>query len=351
MPLRIPNPGSDMRRLIEIYRILHKGTAGVEQFDLDDVGRILTSAKQASSRGAVGAAALARSKTVDRSRDPIFNQSKMYSELFRMLGWLRPVNGSRQVFRNTILGDQLAVEFAASPALANGLFRESLLGICFPNPLTDNIGIRNQRPVSWLLRLMARLDGVITRHEMIIGLLAVVDDQAPNALELAAGAVSSVRGERAKLMSAVGEEAQRASVTVVTLENYTRFPVGVMKSDQIGWSRKQRLVGIYERPVEALVLTQSGQAAARWAAEAIDVRESSLALYSIAERAAFATRSFCGMLLRAGLARHYLADQLAVAEAASRPILQGLSLPEPEHVLYSPVQQASDEVLDLAQSS
>ncbi|MES2143060.1 MAG: hypothetical protein V4516_01585 [Pseudomonadota bacterium] len=38
----------------------------------------------------MGEEAVARSTRADRSRDPLYNQLKMYAELFRTLGWLHP---------------------------------------------------------------------------------------------------------------------------------------------------------------------------------------------------------------------------------------------------------------------
>jgi hypothetical protein len=71
---------------------------------------VMTEHFQASSLGAVGATARSRSTEIDRSRDPLYNQLKMYSEVYRMLGWLRPA-GRRLEFTTTILGDQVAVDF------------------------------------------------------------------------------------------------------------------------------------------------------------------------------------------------------------------------------------------------
>lgn len=352
MPLRFPNPGSDMKRLVQIYRIVHKGTRGSAQFDLDEMSGILTAALQASSSGAVGATALERSNRPDRSRDPLYNQSKMYSEVFRMLGWMRPAGNKRLLFQTTLLGDELAEEFAADVALTRGLFRESVLGICFPNPATNNVGVVNQRPFKWLLRLMAELDGVITRHEMILGLLAVTDDLAPNAFDDALDRVKSVRGKKSRLMRAVNDEAKRSGITLNTLENYTRFPVGVMKAPEIGWGCSRSIKGLYERPATGLVLSEAGQEAAQWARNARDLREGSLAGYSIEERAAFATRSFCGMLIRAGISPDAVEDQLNDASESSAEIIRELGLSDdPRDVLYSPEQQAPDEVLILARSA
>ena len=130
MPLRFPNPGSDISRLVHIYRLVYAGTKGQPTFDLDEMSRILTAHLQASSRGAVGAEALSRSSEDDRSRDPLYNQSKSYSEVFRMLGWLRPGN-QRLAFTSTLLGDLIAEDFAGRNDLTNGLFRECLLAMHF----------------------------------------------------------------------------------------------------------------------------------------------------------------------------------------------------------------------------
>jgi hypothetical protein len=184
MPLRFPNPGSDLSRLVNTYRLIYQGAKDLDSFDLDTMSKIMTSHHQASSRGAVGAEALARSREEDRSRDPLYNQSKMYSEVFRMLGWLRPAD-RRLAFRTTILGDLVASDFVSRPDLVDALLRECLLGITFPNPATDNVGVSNHRPFRWLLLLAAKLDGVISRHEMILGVLAVTDDLKPGCFEAA----------------------------------------------------------------------------------------------------------------------------------------------------------------------
>ncbi len=64
MPLRFPNPGSDISRMLNSYRLIHRELGGAP-FDLDAISEVLTRYFQASSSGAVGADALARSQNDD----------------------------------------------------------------------------------------------------------------------------------------------------------------------------------------------------------------------------------------------------------------------------------------------
>ncbi len=349
MPLRFPNPGSDIARMVNSYRLIHLAArdTGTTVFDLDFMTEVLTEGFQASSRGAVGSVARARSADVDRSRDPLYNQLKMYSEVYRMLGWLRPA-GKRLEFSTTILGALVAEDFADRPDLVYGLFRQCLMAMTFPNPATNNVGVVNQRPFRWLLMLAAELDGAITRHEMIVGMLAVVDDLAHAALDDAVRNIREMRGgDRARLDDAVAEYALSVNVQVNTLENYTRFPVGVLKSNHLGWGTSERRDDIYDAPISSLVLTPLGRSDAEWLRGAIDVREEHLASYDIDQRAHFANYGYYAMLVRLGFD---VWDDLRAAEAGSREILSALGVSDPNQLLYSPVQQADDTVLARATS-
>lgn len=352
MPLRFPNPGSDIPRMIHNYRLIFEATERdlVDIFDLDFMTSVLTDNFQASSRGAVGATARERSADVDRSRDPLYNQLKMYSEVYRMLGWLRP--GERRLeFTTTILGAQIADDFSDRPDLMFGLLRQCLLSVCFPNPNTENVGVVSQRPFAWLLRLMAALGGVITRHEMILGLLAVVDDQGDDAFPAAVAAIESVRGgSRDVLDKAVLRYAKSANVQVNTLENYTRLPVGVLKSSAVGWAFSGRLGGLYSKPTEALTLSALGLTDAAWVGGAIDVRERQLDAFAIDERAHFANYAHYAMLVRSGLEISAVEKALNRAARGCRSILDKIGVESPGRFLYSPVQQADDHVLARAEA-
>ena len=350
MPLRFPNPGSDIDRLIHIFRLIYRGVKNRDSFDIDQISKILTLHLQASSRGAVGATALARSTGVDRSRDPLYNQSKSYSEVFRMLGWLRPTD-QRLDFTATLFGDLIGEDLVGRDDLTSGLLRECLIGITFPNSSTNNVGVKNQRPFRWLLLLAAELDGVITRHEMIIGLLSVTDDLKSGEFQNAVDRVRRVRGTRSKLIAAIENQARISKIQMVTLENYTRFPVGVLKSLNIGWAVSERRIGIYERPTEALVLTPEGLRTAQLIRDAKDIREEDIADYALNERASFASYAYYSMLLRSGLTPNEVNDDLLTARLGCVQLLADLEISNDPHTfIYSPIQQANDEVLRKAQA-
>ena len=319
-------------------------------FDLDFMTSAMTSELQASSRGAVGAEARARSEEQNRSLDPLYNQLKMYSEVYRMLGWLRPAD-SRLTFSTTLLGDAIAVDFSNKEDLVYGLFKQCLLAVVFPNPLTNNIGIQNMRPFRWLLLLMRELDDVITKDEIVIGMLAIDDDRKRGALSAAAKTIREVRGgDRSVLDGKVASHAGAIKIQVNTLHNYTRLPLSVLKDPSLGWAQSKRSTGLYSKPIESRVLTDRGIKVADSLSASTDIRESDLSSFRLDERAHFANYGYYAMLLRSGVDDPMVGAELQRAEAGCKSILKGLKVKGPREVLYSPLQQESDEVLERAMS-
>jgi len=132
-------------------------------FGLDDMSKALVECNLATSSGYMGEEALLRSTREDRSRDPLYNQSKMYSELFKVLGWLHPSPTSALRFRFTYLGAHV-VEARRDPS---AIFRESILGIVYPNAILNVKGNYALRPFATILRTIEALDGLLCRDEMI----------------------------------------------------------------------------------------------------------------------------------------------------------------------------------------
>jgi len=88
--IRFANPGSDISSFIRIYVELFESLRDKKSFDLDDITAALIERNLVTSYGYMGQEALTRSNREDRSRDPLYNQSKMYSELYKVLEWLHP---------------------------------------------------------------------------------------------------------------------------------------------------------------------------------------------------------------------------------------------------------------------
>src|SRR5581483_8646684 len=171
--LRLPNPKGDILNFVDAFAALY-GAFGVgREFSIDDAVEVLIERRMLSSSGAVGEEALRRSTRDDRSRDPLFNQFKMFSELYRLLGWLH-ITTARSRFVCTVLGQYVA-EYEHEER--RRLVEESLLGLALPNPHSENFGVTNARPFATLAKTMHALDDVLSRDEMIVSVYTLPDDQ------------------------------------------------------------------------------------------------------------------------------------------------------------------------------
>lgn len=349
--LRFPNPGSDIERMASVFTLIASKATERETFDLDFMTDILTANGQASSQGAQGAQAVARSRREDRSRDPLYNQLKMYSEIYRMFGWIRPTTESRLTFRTTLLGETVAFDAKNDRARLSALIQQSVTTIVFPNTTTENLGVISQRPFSWLLRLAAQLDRVITRHEIIIGLLAKTDDTQEHGIQATVEEIRRLRkGPFQGLLDRVDSFAARENVQRNTLENYTRFPVGVMCSPLIGWGTPGKVTGLYSdgKQREAVRLSDKGLSRAEEIAQMIDVRLFSIEQFSLDERAAFASLTYYQLLNRAGFKEAGVLEGLREYERLASPIMRHVGANSPGLILFSPFIQETDEVITRA---
>ena len=160
--LRFPNPGSDLKRFIRTFSFLYQELNGKVNFTHDDTRDALIKHALVSSSGAIGNEAIIRSTREDRSRDPLYNQLKMYSELYRMLGWLKP--GTMNTNFNFTEISQYVAE--CDEQIQLNIFRECLLSIVFPNPLLENKSGNESRPFPIILKVADRLHDAIFRDEI-----------------------------------------------------------------------------------------------------------------------------------------------------------------------------------------
>ena len=154
--LRFPNPGSTIQNFVAVYRAAHARLHD-KVVTLDELIKAIVEANLATSSGFMGQAAIYRSTLADRSRDPLYNQAKMYAELFRSLGWLHPTEHASLNFTFTLLGDQVV----AADRYWLPLFCESILGVVFPSRILEIKGSFDLRPFAFILRSMRRLGGTI----------------------------------------------------------------------------------------------------------------------------------------------------------------------------------------------
>jgi hypothetical protein len=293
--IRFANPGSDIDGFTRIFQALYAELIHHQPFTLDDMSAALVKRNLATSCGYTGNEALQRSNREDRSRDPLCNQSKMYSELFRLLGWMHPTPDSRLSFVFTWLGAHVS---EAGPQ-AKPLVRECVLGIAFPNQVVAAKGDYRLRPFATILRALDALDGLLCRDEMIVGPLSLLDDTRSNAVAKMITRLRSYRGRStSKLDHAVKALSSARGIQINTLANYTRFPLAVLEWS--GWTEKVRDKSAYGRFIVFHRLTSAGKQQARAISAAVDVRGDTLTAASKPTRAAAAKLGAVAMLERAG---------------------------------------------------
>lgn len=345
--LRLPNPGSDLDRFVSTFALIAR-EAESRPFDLDFMTSVMTKHFQASSMGAHGEEAVRLSTRDDRTRDPLFNQSKMYSELYRMLGWIRSTQNSHSTFTVTPLGATVMHYHFSAGAETKGLVAESFISAVFPNPSTANVGIVNHRPFAQLLKLAYFLDGEITRDEMIIGVLSVTDDLKPNTIENNAQTILKLRKKSKRAASELVEKiASENNLQVNTLENYTRLPVAILGSEFLGWGQ-----GVYSNStyagrekIKVIRLTEIGIEKAKAILSSNDLRMASIVAAQKDERAWLALFGYYAMALRAGITNKEILQMIEVSSSKIPNLLKTLKVSTPELLIFNPSLQEQDEIL------
>lgn len=301
---RFSNAVSDISKFIETYRLVYKhfikdSKAG-KFFGHEEAKEFLAMNGLASSLGAVGKEAVRRSTREDKSRDPLYNQHKSYSEIFRMLGWYEP--GSKQTnFRLSEYGQYIFE--TKDKELLKKLFGLNVLHIVGPNPLTTVKSGNILRPFPHLLKLMTKLDNVISRDEIILGVLACGNDTEEFCLDEISERILKMRNTKKSetLDNAILKLREKHGLgSAETLGNYTRFPIASLK--WMGWAEGISLKDIYEKEkkLKVLRLTDEGVSIANKLSEIPDVRMEMLGSFTIEEKGAFVAYSNLHHLSKCG---------------------------------------------------
>lgn len=344
--LRLPNPKGDIDNFVSAYTALYGALSARQDFDIDDGVAALINQRMLSSSGAVGAQALKRSTRADRSRDPLFNQFKMFSELYRLLGWLHATSAKAR-FRCTMLGRYVA---SYSGDVQRRLIEESLIGIVLPSSHSQNLGVTNLRPFARLVELMLLLDGEITRDEMILGIYTMADDLEPNLAQSRASLIQELRktGTYGAVMAALRRAANGRQVN--TLRNYTRFMIGAIQG--LKWTVEDRRLEPYAASVKFFRLTPLGRQKAEEVGARADIRQAMLVGLSLDARAALCVVGQLGLLSRAGVALTPELRGKASRALSSLPDQLRHHLPaDYRAVEFSPYQQADHEALRRAEEA
>ena len=202
----------------------------------------------ATSCGYIGEEALLLSTRPDRSRDPLYNQSKMYSELFKMLGWIHPLKRKLN-FQFTYLGAHV-VEAILDPS---AILEESVLGIVHPNEILNAKVDYQLRPFAAFLRTLGALNGLLARDELIVGPMCLANDRDNQLFDNMIKEIQSLRGSWKALNDKMKAVADQRNIVLNTMRNYTRFPLAILR--WTGWTKNETNKAIYDKSMKFEKLT------------------------------------------------------------------------------------------------
>lgn len=331
--LRFPNPGSTIHNFVRIYTEVFNRLGG-RVSTLDEITSVVVAANLATSSGYMGDEAIARSTRADRSRDPLYNQHKMYAELFRWLGWLHPTENSALNYTCTLLGEQIVA--AGGDFIA--LLDECVLGIVCPTPIITSKGDFDLRPFAFILRVMAACDGHLSRDEMIIGPLSAASDRGQENLDAVAETIDAARASAADTGEAVEAVSEARKIQVNTLQNYTRWPIALLRD--LGWATRGPAKFRDGRKYGTFHLTEKGQALAGRVRGSVDLRVDDAEQLAPEERNALAVVAHFRMLERSGFDIAPVEERIAAAVAIAVPMFERLST-NGSNLLFSPFQSLS----------
>lgn len=318
--IRFPNPGSNIPTMTKIFQVLYSYLNRQYSFSLDDMSRTLTTANLASSSGYMGEEALNRSTRKKRSLDPLYNQSKMYAEVYRTLGWIQSTEKSKLQYRFTLLGEHMAT--AKNNPLP--LFRQCLLGINYPNKILGVKSANLNKPFFSILKTMRDLGGSINRDEMIIGPLSLnySDENYKNMINKIIQVRKSTDNKQA-LKHELEKLSEKLKIQVNTLKNYTRFPMAALRYSK--WV-EDTPVKIYKGSKSMLTLTKEGQSLVNWLDEIESIYYPDIEAISNSELAILSRVGFFEMLERAdfdidNIKERLLVDKKYITEKINKEIL------------------------------
>lgn len=333
--LRFPNPGSNIDNLIRIFNEIFHALRFQESFALDDITLTLIKRNLATSCGYVGEEALSLSTRKDRSRDPLYNQSKMYAELFKILGWIHPLKQSQLIFQFTYLGAHVAMAIQDPTAILG----ESALGIAYPNEIIDVKGNHQLRPIATILRTLGALDGFLARDEMIIGPMCIVNDRDEDLFMKMINEIHALRGSWNTLDRKMKEVANLRNISLNTMKNYTRFPLAVIR--WTGWTEDETIKSVYNKAIKFDKLTDKGTKVVEFLEECQDIRYFDLDDIDRSTKDAIIRFSFYKMLERAG----YDITPFDSTLFTDKTLISRQLDSDDSPILFSPFQEMSSEYL------
>ena len=248
---RFPNPGSTLDNIVNIFVFIYENIDRNNIFNLHDMQEILVLNGLISSSGNIGIEALLGGSNKDLSRDKTYNQCKMYAEIYRSLGWIQ--SGEKALLYNfTLLGDHVVRATNRTPIIS-----KCFLGMAFPNEVLAVKGDYELRPFVAILKTMKRLNGVLSRDEMILGPLSLSDDTNDQKFDEMCQNLINLRLDSDDFNEALDKMTKARKISKTTAGNYTRLPLGVLRD--LDWALPVEDNVNYSKIQNTYKMTQNGK--------------------------------------------------------------------------------------------
>lgn len=335
---RFSNAVSDIAKFINTYKTLYEDLKDLPSFGHDEARDALIKHSLVSSSGAIGNEAVNRSVREDRSRDPLYNQLKMYSEIFRMMGWYQPAN-NRTSFNFTPLSEYI---YDNGKNIVDNIFNFNFYSIVSPNNLVNNVFNTVNRPIKNILTLANLTDNLISRDEIILDILTIEND-----LILDFENLSIITKERRfneiKINNAINNLVEKEGISETTLQNYTRYPIAGCKYAK-WFTEESKNSTISQRKLKYFKVTEEAITYHKIFDDKYDLRYSEIVDFQLDIKSAFTYLMFLRNLEFVGFEIDDETNELiSKLEILALPILDKVNAKGSTEIFYSSVQQSKKE--------
>lgn len=325
--IRFRNPGTQYTTQIQLIQQLYAALKDQASFTLDDMALVAAQSGLLTARGYAGKEALRRSKTKQDSLNSAKMNVKLYAETLRMLGWLTPC-GERTSY--PMVFTYIGAHMGLAAGDCSRLYEQCVLGVTYPTQFTQRMHYSEKvRFFLCALRTLRDMGGVLYKHELCLGPMSLGSDDETSYQQMLAS-LRALRGSRRRLDAAMDRMAADLGISTVTMDNYTRIPIALMKNCH--WIEGVTDNTIYGEPLHCLRLTDHGRAVCASAEAMLDLRLEEYLTQPPEQQAALIRLGTYGMLQRAGYDMTDVADRMAQDRALCAGLLQGKEL------LFSPCQ-------------
>lgn len=335
--IRFRNPGTQFSTQVQVIKELYNELGAQKSFTLQDMAFVIAKSNLMTAYGYAGDEALRLSNTDQESMNSALMNSKMYAEVFRMLGWVTPYSEESSY---PLVFTYIGIHVALSNGDCSRIYEQCVLGINNPTELTAHMTYTEKvRFFKCVLRTFIDLGGTMYKHELCLGPMSV-DDIDENAYQQMIRKINGIRGNYNRLKNAFSELADSLNMKTTPVDNCTRLPIGFMKSCGLVESIITR--ELYGRSMQCLRITDHGRDVYNYIAGMKDLRIDEFNTFDTPTKHALIRLGVYGMLERSGYNMESVREVITEDTELCADILQGREL------LFSPCQTIKRKMVEEA---